>query len=169
MRINQTYVLLSLFLAQFSFAQGNPPVKPPTAQFNAAATSQGASSQAASQDLMLTVPLSEASKLNAGTPPKPAQVPLIQNAEDKNFNAQSGGHAKTVKKEAKDIELVRTSELSGNKRALIRINGVSTFVDVGSNVLKYRVESIDKASICLTAAGKKEKGACSKTVRFEAD
>lgn len=169
MRINQYIVLLSIFMTQFSYAQGNPPVKPPTAQFNATASSPAASTQGASQELMLTVPLSEASKLNAGTPPKPAQVPLIQNAEDKNFNAQSGTQVKTIKKESKEIELVRTSDMSGNKRALLRINGVSTFVDVGSNVLKYRVESIDKASICLTVLGKKEKGACSKTVRFEAD
>lgn len=167
---NYLCMLPLLLIVPAVFAQTAPRAvrtpDPVSASQPAGGPARAPASSAATNDPYLTVPLSEASK--AGAIPKNGPVGAIQVIDDKNPNLkmeQGGQKAKPVR----EFELVRISDVEGKLRAMIKVRGVSSLVDVGSTVQKYTVASIDKESVCLRIGVKVSKGACQKTIKFESD
>ncbi|MDO8336493.1 MAG: hypothetical protein Q7T74_06990 [Candidatus Saccharibacteria bacterium] len=136
---------------------------------------------ASSAPLELTVPLSEAGKTPSGNLIKPGQVQpgspvgtindanairVIDERGNYDLRAGVGSGLSVRRKQKKEIELIRTALVEGEYGALIRVNGITTKVKVGSPVLKYIVSTVEKDSICLKLSSN-SKAKCSKTIVFD--
>lgn len=77
--------------------------------------------------------------------------------DDAAVRLSAAATVKPKRRVQKDLELQRISSSGSARRALISVNGVGRFVDVGSQVLKKTVGEIRNDGVCLYAPPSKDK------------
>lgn len=153
-------VFVATVLTSISHAQQKPQTPAPAPNPQQSAGQPIAPPAAATSKDLTIVPLSEGAKPQPMSGIKP--IGVIEATRTSNQQV-----APTTKK-PKEFELVRTTLNLDNqhKKAIIKVNGVSAAVEVGSPVLKYYVSTIHSDHVCLSAV-KSKKPSCSKQIKFE--